>query len=221
MTLVSSPPSSAVSLSVSTDASTWESLNTTAASDPGTFTVLGRHTPARFARLSLSSSVEMSSVSWLGCSRGGGEEACSSQDHRTRVSTNISQYRHLSYASSLGLLFLCDERPGLPALACSTHRPSTGEFSELPAYVSHLEGHSPGEEAMYLRDTTGAVLASPDGVSMILVDSLPADLEPPTGVPGLQREQLEESSIQGGYTADYDGVKLAGNRVMALSSCCL
>jgi hypothetical protein len=137
------------------------------------------------------------------------------------VSTNISQYRHLSYASTLGLLFLCDERPGLPALACSTHRPSTGEFSELPAYVSHLEGHSPGEEAMYLRDTTGAVLASPDGVSMILVDSLPDDLEPLTGVPGLQREQLEESSLQGGYTADYDGVKLAGNRVMAWSSCCL
>ena len=70
---------------------------------------------------------------------------------------------------------------------------------------------------------------------MTLVDqsNMPGDLLPATVVPGLEvfttvtagvgvkvRLQIDLCSTQGGYSADFDGLLLNGERIIAWSSCC-
>jgi len=211
-------PRPAVAVRISKDGVAWSNsvLDETSL---GVFRIVSEELTVRYARVEFDGPVEVSRISWKGCDRGGETKTCPSTES-TPLSTNSTVYRHVSYDPALLKLYFCDAKPTSVGLACFTHDPSTGVITALPHYVSRIDGYSPSDLRTYLNDNLGALISSEDGVKMTLVDqsSMPGDLLPATVVPGL--EALTTVTAGGGYSADFDGLLLNGERIIAWSSCC-
>ena len=79
--------------------------------------------------------------------------------------------------------------------------------------MDYIKGYSISQEGMYFADKSGGTLFTKDGVRMIMLNStfpLPDDLVPSAAVPGKGRD-MPTVSLEGGYTANFDGVSYQVN----------
>ena len=77
--------------------------------------------------------------------------SCRAPTMPTRVSTDVSLYRHFAYDPDHALLYLCDLNPLIFEMFCYWHAKGTRVFTKLPEYVLSIIGYSTTNKQMILR----------------------------------------------------------------------
>ena len=97
--------------------------------------------------------VELSYVELRGCQSTGSNTTsfCRASGMETRVSTDKTKYRHVSYDPFHRILYLCDLNPNKFIMFCYSNKKGTKTFKRMPLYVSNIIGYSSKSRMMYLQ----------------------------------------------------------------------
>eukprot|EP00094_Tigriopus_californicus_P011496 TCALIF_11101-PA protein Name:"Protein of unknown function" AED:0.09 eAED:0.09 QI:0/0.77/0.73/0.95/0.48/0.58/46/1495/2737 len=169
--------------------------------------------------------IGINSVQWYGCMPKEFEANASlCQSTAIAVSEERTHHRHFAFDEPQNIAYVCDLNPQLDMICYSSDRnDGSNVWTELPRYISYIEGYSTTTGRMYFRETeSNAVLSSANGKLIQLNDELPHDLEPARMVSGKSLPDFVDVLWPTGIPkGTYHGIHLQGDQ-MALqwSSCC-
>lgn len=165
---------------------------------------------------------------WYGTADLGGTPAsCPATTKPTRLSNDVTQWRHVAYDSTNDVFYFCDmmERPDRKGFEIGCYSSSDGvSWIVLPSYIGRLLGQHPdrGMCAMDKRDS--ALVCSKDGKEWSLMpDADHTDIKsqamPPTVVPGVPSADLAPITF-GDWSVDFSGVMKSGSVRARWANCC-
>ena len=161
-------------------------------------------------------------VTWIGCFVPKVSSNFPCKEDTTKISTELSQYRHVAYDAFNELFYFCDVNPKIEGLKCYGNIAGTNKFIELASSVAYIAGYSAMRGKMFFIDSNGNLVSSTDGKSMTSHLGLKikdiTDLSPSTVIPG--KGQNMPSVIIEDYVVDFHGIEFKGKQILSWSPCC-
>ena len=186
---------------------------------------------ARYAKLNFDEYEETESdevvvgirqVTWIGCFVPAKSSNFACKEDKTKVSSELTQYRHVAYDVFNEIFYFCDVDPKTYNLVCRGNIAGTKKFIELPESVAYIVGYSAARGRMFFMDFNENLVSSNDGVSItshlgMKTEDL-EDLNPSTVIPGLGSNM--PMVIIEDYKVDFYGVIFKEEEVLSWSPCC-
>lgn len=155
---------------------------------------------------------------WHGCAIDTLDDTCNSQP---TTFTDSPGWRQIALDDTNGVFYFCDYSPKKKKNVCfSTTDGAT--WNALPAYIGSIVGFDAATQLFYARDAKGvATVSSSDGINWMVVDQTVADALTVTAldVSGEPRSTFASQTL-GDYSAEFDGIEMAGALVAKWESCC-
>ncbi|XP_042229759.1 uncharacterized protein LOC121871477 [Homarus americanus] len=168
-------------------------------------------------------------LDWYGCFLETTPDVCSTA-LTTLYSDNYKEWRHMAYDEANAIFYFCDvslkdnNKGDNKAKVCFTTTDGSSWIA-LPKYIGSLVGYDATTKAMYAYDRKRtAMVKSIDGINWSIVAdadhaTITAAVVPPTPIPGKPSATLGVLTA-GPWTADFDGLSLAGANKAKWANCC-